>query len=170
MFSDGRGQLRATHLLYRVFSEGVASAFDSVAAKAATEAVDEWEGWQPSVAAPALCRVADGPLMEIQPKHPALVITPRGGDRQFPMVNYQFEVSYTYACPTMLQTVDIPLLACQLAQEALYQAMKDTHLLTGIGWTMSSWSISELQEASLPAPLFSRTLTVNVSLQIEEDY
>lgn len=171
MISNGRGQLNATDLLYKLLKARAVPAFNALAAQATTDAPAYWRGWSPASAVPRVIKVSDGPLDEIQPVHPALVITPEGGSRDYPMATYDFTVSYTYACPKMLEAVDLPLLSCQLAQEALLDVFKGAgSLLSGIGWTFSNWTLSTLRDSNAPAPLYSRTLDVTITLQIEEDY
>lgn len=170
MFNNGIGQLHATDLIFRTIKSGYQNAFSSLIEEASINPPSYLLGWNAASSIPALVKIADGPLETIQPKHPALVITPTGGTRNYPMASYSFDISYTYACPKMLGDIDVCLVSCELAQEAVFKILKDSALLAGYGWSLSSWSLSELREASLPTPLFSRTLSLTITLQIEEDY
>lgn len=170
MLSNGRGQLNANTVMQRVL-ESSPTYFKALAKLISDgDTLPEWEGWTPESTSPRLIRLCDGPEQELQSKYPALTFSPESGNTAFPMVNYSFQISYVYAVPKVLATVDIPMLACSLAEEALYAAFRESPDMAGIGWVFNNWQISELKEASTPSPLYCRILTIDITLTIEEDY
>ena len=82
--------------------------------------------------------------------------------------SYNYEISYTYATPQIFDDIDVTNIACQFAQECIYTILRQH--IHGVGYVVNSWNISELREAAIPAPMFSRSLALSLTLEVEEDF
>ena len=168
--SNNFGQLKTTYKLLKIFQNNSNSVFSTIATKWNEEKPANWNNFDFKKCIPELIAADDGPMEKIQPKHPNIIIISEGGSPITQGINYSYnyEISYTYATPQIFDDIDVTNIACQFAQECIYTILKQH--IHGIGYVVNSWNISELREAAIPAPMFSRSLALSLTLEVEEDF
>lgn len=168
MIANSKGAAHAAYVFLNLLKNHIPAAFAALANE--QSGLDFYQGLDFTALAPKIIKISEGPTEVIQPVHPALVFKIEGCSIDEPnMYNYEISLSYTIATPQNNKFIDITLLGCYYASEAILNAITAGIVGTGHGRFISGISFSELRQAQEPAPMYSRSVEINLTFSIEED-
>lgn len=168
MISNGKGAANAAYEFLQLLNDHIPAAFAALSQE--TTGLDFYQGLDLSALKPKIIKISEGPTEIIQPVHPALVFKIEDYTIEDKlMFNYGITLTYTIATPQNNKYIDITLLGCYYASEAIQNALMAGRVGTGHGLTINGVYFSELRQAQEPAPMYSRSVEINLTFSLEED-